>query len=406
MGAHGKTTVSMDDVVIPDGHKLRKVPMLALGTGVVGLLATAGLATTDPDHFYFSYLTAFMFWLSIAIGGFFFVIIHHAVRAGWSTVVRRLAENFMMALPVMAVLGIPIILGLTMGHLFHWAHPGDDAVILAKSAYLNTNFFLIRYGLLFVGWTFFALYYYKNSVAQDTSGDLALTRKLQKLAPLGVMFFAFSLTVAAIDWIMSLDPHWFSTIFGVYYFAGSVVAINASIALAALWLQNNGLLKGVVTPEHYHDLGKYMYSFIVFWAYLGFSQYMLYWYANIPEETMWFAHRLEGWWFYVSLLLFVGHFVLPFFAFMSRHVKRNPKTLKWAALWLLAMQWLDMYWMIQPNFSHAGDGGGAMLHLMDLTSFIGIGGVVLWVFTQGLMKSAVVPVKDPRLAESLAFENF
>lgn len=402
------------DVNIPEGHKLSGAWKKFMGIGGVGLLATFGLAATDLGHFYFSYLTAFMFWLAICLGALGFVVIHHTVRAGWSVVVRRLAEHFMTGLPILGLLFVPVLAGLFVpgSHggeetwLFHWTHAEGDAIVQAKSGYLNTSFFLVRAAICFVLWFFMVRFFRKKSIGQDTAGSDQLTHDAQWWGPLGAVAFALTLTIASIDWMMSLDPHWYSTIFGVYYFAGAFLSINAVLALTCMWLQRNGMLKSVITTEHYHDLGKYVWAFTIFWAYIGFSQYMLIWYANIPEETMWYGYRMKGTWFIVSCVLAAGHFALPFFGLMSRHIKRNPKTLMIGAIWMLFMQWLDMYWLIQPVMTHHHGSYDAPFHIMDVTAFIGIGGVVLGVVFKNLTQAALIPVKDPRIQESLAFENF
>jgi hypothetical protein len=414
MSHHHDIALKDEDIIIPAGHKLHGVPNKALIVGGVFLLATFGLGATDLGHFYFSYLTAFMFWLAIALGALGFVVIHHAVRAGWSVVVRRLAEHLMTGLPILALLFLPILAGLFVpgGHgdhetwLFHWTHAPDDPVIAAKSGYLNTTFFIIRAAIIFGLWFVLVRFYRAKSIGQDAAGEAELTRDVQWWAPLGTLAFAVTLTVAAIDWMMSLDPHWYSTIFGVYYFAGCIISVNAVLVLLSIWLQKHGLLRNVINTEHFHDLGKYVWSFTIFWAYIGFSQYMLIWYANIPEETMWFGYRMNGTWLYVSLFLGVGHFVVPFFGMMSRHIKRNPKTLMFGAVWMLCMHWVDMYWLIQPVMTNHHGVQDAPFHIMDITAFVGIGAILFGVVIRNLLAVPLVPVKDPRLQESLAFENF
>ncbi|MGM0577295.1 MAG: quinol:cytochrome C oxidoreductase [Myxococcota bacterium] len=398
---HVPTEVTAEEATIPEGHRLARLPVIAAAVGVVGLGASVAMM---GDHFYWSYLTNFMFWLSIALGGLWFTLVHHATRAGWSTVIRRLSENFMVTLPLFAVLFIPVLLG--MEHLFHWMHPGDDAMIQAKTPYLNTEFFLVRAAGYFAIWIALSLFFYKSSTRQDSDRDPKLTHRQRWMAPLGILLFALSTTFAAVDWLMSLDPHWFSTIFGVYYFAGSTVAIFSALILVSLMLQRAGLLREVITTEHYHDLGKFLFAFNVFWAYIAFSQYFLIWYANIPEETNWFIYRKEGSWLFVTALVALGHFVVPFFFLMSRHIKRKRKTLAAGAIWMLLMHWVDMYWLVQPVMTHHHGEHGASFHLLDITTFLGIGGLVVAVFAWRLRAKALVPVGDPRLAESLAFENF
>jgi hypothetical protein len=269
-------------------------------------------------------------------------------------------------------------------------------------AYLNEDAFRMRGVVTMVLWTILAGAYWRWSTSQDDSRDpLALTHRMRWFAPITIILFALSLTFgAAIDWLMSLDPHWFSTVFGVYYFAGCVVSVHAFIALAVILLHRSGYLRGVVTPEHFHDLGKMMFAFTVFWAYIGFSQFMLIWYANVPEETAWFKERFAGGWGDVAWTLVFGHFVFPFFGMLSRHIKRNRKTLAFFAVWMLAMIYLDMYWLVMPNVNEQPD-----FRLMDLLLVIGILSALVAAAAQRAKSINLVPTKDPRLARSLAFEN-
>jgi len=220
-----------------------------------------------------------------------------------------------------------------------------------------------------------------------------------------VLAFALSMTFGAFDFMMSLDPHWFSTVFGVYYFAGSVSFINAFIALVVILLHRSGHLRGVVTPEHFHDLGKMMFAFTVFWAYIGFAQYMLIWYASIPEETEWYWYRGQGPFLTLSLVLVFVRFVFPFLGLMSRRIKRNPKTLAFWAVWIMVAELVDMFWRIQPV--HAHEKGVYEIHVgaHDILAFLGLGGIMLAVFFWGLGKNALIPVKDPRILESINHEN-
>jgi hypothetical protein len=403
MGHHKRTSITLEEANVPADHPLRGLSKKAAIVGAVGLIASGGLAAMDSERFFFSYLTSFMWWLSIALGGLWFVLIHHATRAGWSVVVRRFAETFMSALPVMALLFLPILAG--MNDLFHWMHPEGDPILEGKAGYLNPTFFVIRVVFFFVAWTLLSRFFYNNSTAQDTDPSPAITHRLRWFAPLGIALYAFSSTFAAFDWMMSLDPHWFSTIFGLYYFAGSAIAIFASLVILAMVLQKRGLLEGIITEEHFHDLGKLMFGFTVFWTYIAFSQYFLIWYANLPEETIWFDHRSHGNWLYVGIFLCVGHFVLPFFFLMSRTVKRIRKSLFLGACWLLFMHWVDMFYIIQPVLTHNEGGQDASFHFLDITTFIGIGGVFLAVVLKKLCSKPLIPTGDPRLTESLTFEN-
>lgn len=387
----------------------RKLPAIFGVVGVAGL--GLGFATMG-DHaadFYFSYLVSLMFWLALGLGGLFFVVVQHGTRAGWSIVVRRLAENAALTLPALAVLAIPVVF-MGAHDLYHWTHlevVEADPMLSAKQPYLNEGSFRMRGIVYMLVWTGLAFMYWNWSTKQDNARDpIPLTHKMRWFAPLSVALFALSLTFGAFDWLMSLDPHWFSTIFGVYYFAGCVIFIHAFLAVVVILLHRSGYLRGVVTPEHFHDLGKMMFAFTVFWAYIGFSQYMLIWYASIPEETHWFSYRGQGSFLTLSLVLVFARFVLPFLGLMSRRIKRNPKTLMFWGIWVMAAQAIDMYWLIQPV--HANEKQVFDIHfgIADVATFVGIGGIVLAVFTWATCKNALIPTKDPRLLESINHENF
>ena len=277
-----------------------------------------------------------------------------------------------------------------------------------KAGYLNKGFFIARIVIYFAAWLFLALRYFGLSTAQDTSKDPALTRKAQSLAPIATIMFGLTLTFAAFDWIMSLEPSWFSTIFGVTIFAGSVVTIFATLIVVTMALKDDGLLKGAVTVEHFHDLGKLLFGFLVFWAYVSFSQFMLIWYAALPEETTFYHHRWDSVsggentpWAQVSLLIVVAHFVVPFFLLLSRNVKRRIPALRIGAVWLLVMHVVEMYWLVMPNYKE----GVFEVSWMDFACLAGVLGVYLAVVFQKMTKYPLIPVGDPRLSRSLAFEN-
>jgi hypothetical protein len=238
-------------------------------------------------------------------------------------------------------------------------------------------------------------------VRQDASGDHDLTRRMQTVSGPAILLFGVTLTFAAMDWIMALDPHWFSTMFGVYYFSGSVVSFFAVLALVSVGLARKGPLDNVINTEHFHDVGKLLLAFVAFWAYIAFSQYFLIWYANIPEETVWFAHRMEGSWLWMAVALAAGHFVIPFFYLLPRTIKRRPATLVAGAAWVLVAHLVDLYWQVMPILHP----NGVRFALTDVTAFVGVGGVfvagVAWLTT----RCALIPARDPRLPEALSFEN-
>ena len=392
----------MREISIAKDHPLQRVQWVAGAVGLLLLAAAALGGYGNPRQFFFSYLVAFLFFLSLSLGGLIFVLIQFATRAGWSVSVRRIAEHSMGTLPLMAVLAIPLAFGFD--HLFTWFDPQvvkDDPLLEKKVAYLNPGFFYVRSFVYLIGWAALGWWFRRQSIRQDDGNAVQMTRRLQIASPPAIVWFAVTITFFAFDWIMSLDPHWYSTIFGVYFFAGSMVSILCLLILLVLLLQRYGLLASIVSEEHLHDLGKLLFGFVVFWAYIAFSQFMLIWYANIPEETLWYAHRLHHGWEYLSFLLAAGHFVLPFFLLISRDAKRNHAVLMTGTVWLLVMHYVDLYWLVMPSYQTEA----FRLHWLDLLSLLGLGGVFVAGLFRLMAKPLLIPRRDPRLAESLSFEN-
>jgi hypothetical protein len=375
--------------------------------GVLGLALAFGLAAGTAggwERFYASYLVSFVYFLSLALGALFFVLVQHVTRAGWSVAVRRLAEGVAPNLFVpMAFLVLPVLFGLRT--LYPWtdaALVAKDHLLHAKEPWLNTPFFLGRTVFYFAVWSVLAIWFHRKSVQQDRTGDPGATQAMEKTSTAALILFAFTVTFFAFDYLMSLTPHWYSTIFGVYFFAGCVLGFFALMSVLAFAVQRAGALRQSITVEHYHDLGKLIFAFTVFWAYIAFSQYMLMWYANLPEETSWYAARQTGSWTAVSLTLLFGHFLVPFLALMSRNVKRRKPLLVAGASWMLLMQWADVYWLVMPGKS----AGKVPISLMDLAVFLGVGGLFFACAVRRLGAHALLAVKDPRLSESLGYENF
>ena len=376
---------------------------IALIVGVIGLIASAVGYFVDSPQFFYSYLTAFAFWVTIALGGLFFVMLHHLTGATWSLVVLRQAETIMSILPILAIFFIPVLFG--MHDLYHWTHAdivAGDHLLEHKSPYLNTPFFIIRAVGYFTVWIVLSLLLYRTSLKQDSGHTLSLGDKMKKISAPGMIFFALSVTYSAFDWFMSQDPHWYSTMFGVYIFAGGLVSAPAFLAYISLSLRKQGILSDVITEEHYHDLGKLTFAFMVFWAYIAFSQYFIIWYANIPEETIWFANRYQGGWKYVTLLIVFGYFVVPFLLLMGRGAKRKLGFLKGMVGWLLFMHWVDLYWIIMPVLHKEN----AMISWIDVSATLGIGGIFMWFFWRRFFSKAMVPVNDPKLESSMKFINY
>ena len=372
---------------------------VALALVALGLAAWGGVAYSQ--QFAFSWLFAFAFFFTILAGSLFWVLVHHAVDADWSVVVRRQLENVAWLFPVIALLFIPIVLHAPA--LFKWMKilPGEDVLLDGKVAYLNQPFFWIR-AVFYLGFFSIAtLLLRRNSVRQDKDGDPRYTWSSRKMVFPMLPLFALSLTFGSFDWLMGLDFHWFSTMWGVYIFAGSALSAMCVLVLLVTALRSAGYLEGVVSIEHYHIMGKLMLAFTVFWAYIGFSQYMLMWYANIPEETIYFLRRNTGNWNTLNIVMVIGHFFLPFVVLLFQGTKKRPLLLCAVAVWILLMHMLDMYIIVLPVFHKAG----ASPHWLDLVCLLAIGATLAAVFMKRLGDTPLWPLRDPRLKRSISLRN-
>lgn len=371
---------------------------IALIIGIVGLVLSAVGYFVDSRQFFFSYLLAFAFWVTLGAGGLFLNMLHYLVAARWTVVLRRFAEATAWTLPFMAIFFIPILFGLH--DLYHWSHPdlvAKDHILQGKAAYLNIPFFIIRYLFYFAVWFVLVRLLNKYSLKQDEGFTVDTRQKLRKVSAPGMILFAFTITFASFDWLMSLDAHWYSTIFGVYIYSGGVVGFLTFLTMIVLYFHKKNILTDVITVEHYHDLGKLTFAFVIFWGYMAFSQYLLIWYANIPEETIWFMHRWVGTWKTASLVLVFGNFVIPFFILITRSVKRNPLFLKIMMGWIFIMHYVDLYWVVMPSLHHEN----VHISWMDFTTVVGIGGIFCWIFFRRLAKYPLIPKTDPKLEGSI-----
>jgi len=409
MSSNHAKAINPSDITLPQTHWLRKLPTLAIVVGVVALVAALAMAMGSHEKveaLQWSFHTSYMYFLSMGLGCLFFVLVQFATRAGWSVVVRRFAETYAATLPLFAVLFVPMLFGFhSLFH--HWTSPEakEDPVIQAKAAFLNESFFTVRGIVYVVLWSVLGLYYYRNSTRQDETGDKGLTFKMQKSSYPSIALFALSVTFCAFDWIMSINPHWSTTMFGVYYFAGCIMVVYALMLLTTLSVRGSTKMSNFITIEHIHDLGKLLFGFNVFWTYIAFSQYFLIWYGNIPEETEFYAMRTLGehgeHWFPLSIALMIGHFVVPFFFLMSRHIKRKPLLVGLGATWMLIIHYMDIHWLIRPNWQSELNHFG----LFDMLTLLGIGGLFFGIASLLLGRKSLLPQKDPRLTESMAFEN-
>ena len=396
----------LDIVPTPEGEfveatRFAPLSFLLALLGLVGLGLSVVGAFVSPHQFSFSWLFAFAFYFTMLAGCFFWIIVHHVVDAEWSVVVRRQLENLAMLIAVMAIFFIPIV--IFRRHLYEWMHIpiGHDPILDSKRAYLNWNFFLIRsifYFAFFIGAT---LLFRRFSIRQDRDGNPAFTLNMRRLAFVALPLFALSLTFGAYDWLLGIDYHWFSTMWGVYIFAGAAGSSMSLLVLVITALRKAGYLKDTVTAEHYHIMGKWMLAFVIFWAYIGFSQYMLIWYANMPEETEYFVRRNTESWNALSLFLVIGRFFVPFAILLMQGLKRKPHRLCLIAGWIVFMQMVDLYIVILP----ALHGKGVLVSIWDFMPLIGMGATLGFVFLWILRRSSTFPNRDPRLVESLHLVN-
>ena len=436
------------------GDRSRPVYSAAILAAAVGLAVSIVLSFVSEAglrRFFFGYLVAFGFFLSISLGALFTVLMQFLTRAGWSVGVRRILEGITGLLPALAILSIPLVATVLLQHgtLYRWALPATDAQIkhaqeardteeagerpesqtdqqaavdahtppldtttLKKRGWLNPWFFTGRVIVYFAVWCFIAGMYRRESLRQDENGDPEITRQLQARAGFSVVILILTLSGAAVDFLMSLDPHWFSTMWGVYYFVGGVLASWASLIIIVYLLQRAGYLTRTITVEHYHDMGKYLFGFTFAWGYIAFSQYMLLWYANIPEEVEWFSRHgattvssnINGWTWVILSLLF-GQLLIPFAGLLSRHVKRRVEVLVFWAVWVLAFHFIDIYWIVMPELKEFGLRFQVWTVLVDLAALIGVGGVLTATLLRVMAPHSLRPTADPRLAETLAFHN-
>jgi hypothetical protein len=369
---------------------------------LIAWVATIAGYFVNPHRFFQSYLVAFLFFIFTIFGAMFFLKVGYLTGSAWSVPMRRIAENMMITVPFGFVLFLPVLFGIH--ELYEWSHAevvAKDAILTAKAPYLNPQAFTIRAIVFFAIWSLFAWRIYANSTKQDRTGSLEQMHAISRWSAPGLLILFLTATLASFDWSMSLDPHWYSTIFGIYCLAGGGTTFMGIWTLICIWLRRRKVLSNTITIEHYHDFGKWLLALTIFWAYIAFSQYMLIWYANLPEETMWFMHRFEGSWGPTSLVLLFGHFIIPFFVLLPRASKRNLAVLKFSAIWLLAFQYLDFYWQVMPQFYPAG----IAPHWLDVSTFLAVGSAFGLVFWSRMKAHAVLPVGDPRFEQGLHFQN-
>ena len=355
--------------------------------------------STMETRIWANFLIMFLFVSSIGAGSLFLVGLEHLVGAKWSSPIRRITEILSFMIFPAFVLGLIIIFGGGMGVVFDaWMHPNGDPIILGKKAFLNEFVFICSYFAIFGFFAFFYFFFIKNSNAQDTTHDQKYTRSSAKWAPVFVIGFAFAISLLAINWIMTLSPKWFSTMFGVAYFGGTVMAALAASVFATVNMKENNYLHPKMTNDTFYSLAGLMFGFNCFWAYVSFCQFMLIWYSNIPEETFWFLLRWDGQWLNYTLFMIVFHFVIPFALLISRSSKTNLGRLKIMSVWLLIAHHVDLYWQVIPTFSNT-----PFVGLIEI-GFILVGlGLIVVVFAVRAKNVNHVPIGDPKLEIGLGF---
>lgn len=376
----------------------------ALGLAVIGLVAGGIGAVMNPSQFFQSWLVGFIFLLGLALGSLGLLMLQHLSGGQWGLVGRRVFEASARTLPLLAVLFIPIL--FAMPTLFEWARPevvAGDGILQKKAPYLNVPFFTGRAIFYFLFWIFCGWMLTKWSAAQDRgteSTDAAGMVRFRTLSAPGILVLVLTITFATTDWVMSLDPHWFSTIFGLMFTAGfGLSALALTIAVLAS-IGPEGALAGILTKRHFHDLGKLLLAFTMLWAYLNFSQFLIIWSGNLPEEIPWYVERLRGGWGVVAIALVIGHFFLPFMLLLSQDLKKRPQLLARVAMFILAMRLVDTIFLISPTFAHEG----FPIHWMDIAIPAGLLGVWLFLFARFLRSRALAPLNDPYFKEIFAHD--
>jgi len=392
------------DATVPERATLgRNYVRGAIALGMIGLAFVLLGIVTDPQQAYMSYLVAYMAVLGTVLGALMLVVMSYVVGARWYVVLRRLTEAIAGTLPILALLFIPILFGLR--HVYPWAMPEPEvtrelqAEIAKKAAYLNAPFFVIRAIAYFVVWSVIALLLRGWSVRQDHEGGVRLTLWQRRLSAGGIPFLAVALTFASFDWLMSLTPAWWSTVYGVYYFAGAIVAGISLVALLAMMAVRASVLADYVGDEHFGALGKLLLTFVIFWAYIAFAQLLIIWIGDIPAEATWYIKRLRGGWGQVGLALLIFHFAVPFMLLLPRALKRSPRAMAAIGIMLLIMHYFDVYWLAMPELHPEG----MTVHWLDFASLAAVIGCTaaygVWLF----QRSAPVPVGDPYLGESVRY---
>lgn len=381
--------------------QIDRLRLQALIVGAVGAGASVVGAFADGEQFFQSYITAFLWVLAAPLGALGLIMLHHLTRGAWGVVIRRILEASSRTLPLMALFFVPILLG--RAEIFHWSHaelfdPASehyDSLIAGKSWYLNMPFFIGRAVLYFLVWIGFTALLNRKSALQDETGDIAHARSMQAWSAGGIVIFMLTVSFAAFDWLMSLDAHWFSSIYGVYYAIGAALTALAFTIAISVWLARREPMSEVFRASHFHDFGKLMLAFLMLWAYFSVSQLIIIWSGNLPEEVGWYISRTTGMWAPFPYIIIVLHFALPFVLLLSTDLKRDARRLVVVAVFILLMRLADMFWQAGPSL------GMESWHWMDVALPVGLGGLWLAFFFTHLKRRPLIPRNEPFLEEAL-----
>jgi len=381
-----------------------KIQRLALSIGVICLALSIALGFRNGAQFFQSYLYSFIYWLAFPSGCLALLMLHHLTGGKWGYPMRRLWEAGSRTYPLMALLFIPILIPVwkSMSAVFPWTdfNP-DDKVLLAKHFYLNSNFFTLRAVIYFAIWIGLAALFNKWSAEQDKSGDPRLAKNMEGLAGPGIILWGIALTYASIDWGMSLEPHWFSTIYGMIFMIVGCLLAMAFGLFVLRQLADEDPVKDAVSPAQFNDLGNLLFAFTMLWAYLNFDQFLIIWSGNIKDEIPWYMTRAFGPWGAVAAFLLVMHFFVPFLLLLQRPIKRRLHTLSMVAAYMILLSIVDVYWLIMPSFHKDHPN----LNILDLLALAGIGGLWLASYFRQLSKMPLLPQHDPRFEGVLLNEH-
>jgi hypothetical protein len=378
------------------------IQRLGMGAALVGVvLAVVGFVMWGRTAFFQAYLVGYTWSFGIVLGCMALLMVQHLTGGAWGVVIRRPLEAAVRTMPIMTLLYVPILFGIH--DLYHWSHEdvvAGDAMLEWKQPYLNTPFFIARQVLFFVIWNVIAWFLTSWSAEQDRSGNPDLVRKFSFLSGAGLLIYSLTVTFAMVDWTMSVNPHWFSTMWGPLYMAGQALSAFALAVVVVIMLAQVRPLNGIITSHHTHDLGKFLFAFLMMHAYLSFSQFLIIWSANLAEEIPHYLVRWDGGFQYISLFMIVGHFIVPYALLLSRNTKRSFTRLRLIALWILFARLVDYFWHVAPEFQPDGLTLGAVV--FTLAAAMALGGVFLALFGSNLSKHSLLPVHDPGLPKALA----